>query len=240
MKNYYQRHHGRFLWPIFILIFSAVLLCACTSKDIQTPVTNNTSVMETDPAGHNPNTPEEQPHSVSQTPSADNQTAPQDTPKTKASVESAKPATIAKTPSGASSDLPPPTDTTTELDTAAAGEEDNDKQELTCTIAIYSHESTILETTTMSFESGDTVFDITKAATTANSITLDSSGSGASVYIKGIDNLYEFDEGSGSGWMYKVNGKFPSKSSGSYEVSTGDVIIWQYTLDMRETLKESL
>ena len=30
-----------------------------------------------------------------------------------------------------------------------------------------------------------------------------------SYYVEGIGNLYEFDCGSESGWMYKVNGWFP-------------------------------
>lgn len=235
MKSNFQRHHGRFLWPIFILIFSAVLLCACASEEKQTPVSSNTSVVETDTADQQVNTQEEQPQTVDKTPDgAGTQTASKDT----ASADT-KPAP-AKTPASASSDPAPNSDTSTMPDTEIVDEEDNDNNEQTCTIAIYSHESTILETTTMAFNSGDTVFDITKAASEANSITLDSSGSGASVYVKGIDGLYEFDEGSGSGWMYKVNGKFPSKSSGSYEISTGDVIVWQYTLDMKATLKESL
>ena len=50
-----------------------------------------------------------------------------------------------------------------------------------------------------------------------------------SAYIEGIGNLYEFDCGELSGWMYKVNGWFPNYGCSSYYVEDGDVIVWCYT-----------
>lgn len=52
-----------------------------------------------------------------------------------------------------------------------------------------------------------------------------------SVYVEGIDNLYEFDSGSGSGWMYAVNGWFPNYGSSVYTLNDKDVIQWRYTCD---------
>lgn len=53
-----------------------------------------------------------------------------------------------------------------------------------------------------------------------------------SSYIEGIGNLYEFDCGELSGWMYKVNGKFPSFGCSRYILEPGDKIEWVYTCDL--------
>jgi len=53
-----------------------------------------------------------------------------------------------------------------------------------------------------------------------------------SAYIEGIHNLYEFDVGELSGWMYKVNGWFPNYGCSRYQVKEGDVIDWVYTCDL--------
>ena len=51
-------------------------------------------------------------------------------------------------------------------------------------------------------------------------------------YIEGIGNLYEFDAGETSGWMYSVNGWFPNYGCSKYAVADGDVIAWVYTCDL--------
>jgi len=53
-----------------------------------------------------------------------------------------------------------------------------------------------------------------------------------SVYIAGINNLYEFDCGELSGWMYRVNGWFPNYGCSAYTLKQGDVIEWLYTCDL--------
>ena len=53
-----------------------------------------------------------------------------------------------------------------------------------------------------------------------------------SAYIEGIYNLYEFDVGDGSGWMYKVNDWFPNYGCSRYQLQNGDVIEWVYTCDL--------
>ena len=52
------------------------------------------------------------------------------------------------------------------------------------------------------------------------------------VYIEGIANLYEFDCGPLSGWMYAVNGAFPNYGCGTCKVKSGDRIQWIYTCDL--------
>ena len=53
-----------------------------------------------------------------------------------------------------------------------------------------------------------------------------------SAYIEGIGNLYEFDCGPLSGWMYAVNGSFPNYGCSSCKVKNGDSIDWIYTCDL--------
>ncbi len=90
---------------------------------------------------------------------------------------------------------------------------------------------TILATSTVSFSEGDTVFDVLTAACKAAGIQLEYTFSTmyGSNYIEGINNLYEFDCGEESGWMYKVNGWFPNYGCSKYELHDGDVIVWCYT-----------
>jgi len=89
----------------------------------------------------------------------------------------------------------------------------------------------ILSTVQASFEEGETVFDVLKRVCSKAGIQLEYSWTPMynSYYIEGINNLYEFDCGSESGWMYKVNGWFPNYGCSSYTLKDGDVIVWCYT-----------
>ena len=90
---------------------------------------------------------------------------------------------------------------------------------------------TILATSTLSFSEGDTVFDVLKNACTLADIQLEYSWTPMynSYYVEGINQLYEFDCGNESGWMYKVNGWFPNYGCSSYKINDGDIIVWYYT-----------
>lgn len=94
----------------------------------------------------------------------------------------------------------------------------------------------ILEKTEFAIEEGDTVFDVLVTATRKYKIQMEYQGADAnvfgSVYIQGINYLYEFSCGSLSGWMYLVNGVFPNYGCSKYEVKDGDVIEWVYTCDL--------
>ena len=87
----------------------------------------------------------------------------------------------------------------------------------------------ILSSTQVTFEQGETVFDVLKRACNKNGIALEYSWSPMynSYYIEGINNLYEFDCGAASGWKYKVNGWSPNSS---YTLKDGDTIVWSYTV----------
>lgn len=90
----------------------------------------------------------------------------------------------------------------------------------------------VLKKTEISFNESETVFDLLTKACKLNTLQLDFKGSGDSVYVSGIDYLYEFDCGELSGWEYSVNGKFPSVGCNAYEAKDGDVICWLYTCEL--------
>ena len=84
------------------------------------------------------------------------------------------------------------------------------------------------------FQEGDTVFDVLQREMKANKIHMESSESPIykSQYIKGINNLYEFDCGDMSGWMYKVNEEFPRTGCSNYKVKKNDNIQWIYSCEL--------
>ena len=92
----------------------------------------------------------------------------------------------------------------------------------------------ILKPVTVTFNEGESVFDVLKQVCKDNKVQLEFSFTPIynSAYIEGINNLYEFDCGSLSGWMYEVNGWFLNYGCSRYEVKNGDVIEWQYTCDL--------
>lgn len=59
---------------------------------------------------------------------------------------------------------------------------------------------------------------------------------GSSSYVSAIGGLAERACGSGSGWLYSVNGAMPSYSCGSYILNGGESICWIYTCDMGRDL----
>lgn len=94
----------------------------------------------------------------------------------------------------------------------------------------------ILSTMKVEIESGDTVFDVLVKATSKKGVHMEYTGSGSSIYVEGIDNLYEFDGGKDSGWMYSVNGVYPNYGCGSYKLNGNEVIRWNYTCDLGKDL----
>ncbi|MGN0521115.1 MAG: DUF4430 domain-containing protein [Eubacterium sp.] len=78
-------------------------------------------------------------------------------------------------------------------------------------------------------DNGSTAYDAVSLACKNKGIKISSKNSAYGKYIVGFNNIDEKDCGSQSGWLYKVNGSFPSKSSDKYTVSNGDNIVFTYT-----------
>lgn len=95
----------------------------------------------------------------------------------------------------------------------------------------------ILKDYKINVKEGTSSFEGLAIACKENKIQMSSKGRGKTVYVDGIDNLYEFDDGSESGWLYRVNGKFPDKSAGSTILNKGDELHWLYTKDLGKDWK---
>lgn len=86
----------------------------------------------------------------------------------------------------------------------------------------------------VSFYEGESVFDLLFREMKKNKIHMEFVNTPIynSAYIEGIANLYEFDCGELSGWMYKVNGWFPNYGCSRYQLKDGDKVEWVYTCDL--------
>ena len=92
----------------------------------------------------------------------------------------------------------------------------------------------ILRPTSVTFYEGENVFNVLQRTCKQQGIHMEFTNSPVynSAYIEGIGNLYEFDCGELSGWMYKVNDWFPNYGCSRYQLHEGDTVSWQYTCDM--------
>ena len=92
----------------------------------------------------------------------------------------------------------------------------------------------VLQPTEVTFYEGESVFHVLKRTCKQNGIHLEFENTPIynSAYIEGINNLYEFDVGELSGWMYSVNGWYPNYGCSRYAVQDGDIIEWRYTCDL--------
>lgn len=92
----------------------------------------------------------------------------------------------------------------------------------------------IFATATVTFYEGESVLNILQREMKKAKIHMEFANVPMynSAYIKGINNLYEFDVGELSGWMYKVNSWFPNYGCSRYQLKQGDMVEWVYTCDL--------
>lgn len=208
----------RKIWLLALLAALAVL-AGCSSGKEQPPVETAPAAEQSDPV--------EMPASR---PSADGESLPEEVPPAQEKKGSA--------PAPAPQEVPAP----------AAGEE-----QTTCTLSItcavlldrldqleegvrelVPADGVLLPPTAVELEEGDSVFDLLQRACREAGIHMeytDTPGYG-SAYVEGIGNLYEFDGGALSGWMYRVNGTFPNKGCSGVAAAPGDRVEWVYTCDL--------
>ena len=101
-------------------------------------------------------------------------------------------------------------------------------------VELIPEDGVILAEITVTFYEGESVFNVLQRETKRNRIHMEFMNTPIynSAYIEGIHNLYEFDCGELSGWMYKVNDWFPNYGCSRYQLQDGDVIQWLYTCDL--------
>jgi hypothetical protein len=130
---------------------------------------------------------------------------------------------------------------------------ENSDVEYTCTISVYCdtildnidwldkekvelvpEDGVIFPVTEVIFYEGESVFNVLQREMKKARIHMEFSSVPIynSVYIEGINNLYEFDCGELSGWMYKVNNWFPNYGCSRYGLKEGDIVEWVYTCDL--------
>ncbi len=92
----------------------------------------------------------------------------------------------------------------------------------------------ILKPTEVTFYEGESVFNVLQRTCKQQGIHMEFENTPMynSAYIEGIHNLYEFDCGELSGWMYQVNDWFPNYGCSRYQLQDGDVVEWVYTCDL--------
>ena len=102
--------------------------------------------------------------------------------------------------------------------------------------ALVPEDGIILPATEVTFSDGESVYDVLQRVCKENKIHMESSFTPVynSAYIEGIGNLYQFDCGELSGWMYSVNGTYPNYGCSKYTLQDGDVVRWVYTCDLGE------
>ena len=126
-------------------------------------------------------------------------------------------------------------------------------EELTCTLAVRCDtilknmdwldvekvdlvpaDGVIFAEKTVIFYDGESVFDLLLREMKQNRIHMEFEHTPIynSAYIEGIANLYEFDCGELSGWMYKVNNWFPNYGCSRYQLKAGDKVEWVYTCEL--------
>ena len=92
----------------------------------------------------------------------------------------------------------------------------------------------ILSATEIVVSKGASVFDLLTQAARTYKLQLEYEGDVSSifdsVYIEGIEHLYEFDVGPQSGWVYTVNGQNISTGCNLYHLQDGDTVAWNYTV----------
>ncbi|MBN7774213.1 DUF4430 domain-containing protein [Clostridium aminobutyricum] len=101
-------------------------------------------------------------------------------------------------------------------------------------VELVPKDGVIFSAAKVQFYEGESVFDVLQRATKDSRIHMEYVNTPIynSAYIEGINNLYEFDCGELSGWMYKVNGWFPNYGCSRYQLKDGDVVEWIYTCDL--------
>lgn len=92
----------------------------------------------------------------------------------------------------------------------------------------------ILKATQVSFNEGESVYDVLQRVLKSKGIHMEVSFTPIynSAYLEGINNIYEFDCGELSGWMYSVNDWYPNYGCSRYQLKAGDVVKVVYTCDL--------
>ena len=105
--------------------------------------------------------------------------------------------------------------------------------------SILPKDGIVLDRYEVRYDDGASAFDVILKAVKDNKIHMEYTGSKKAPYIEGAVNLYEFDCGALSGWMYRVNGWSPSFGMGQYEIERGDMIELIYSCELGKDIGDN-
>jgi len=113
----------------------------------------------------------------------------------------------------------------------SSGDTGNDNQASVKTIKVYvkANGKTLLALSKAPYLQGESVMAATSRILSMENISHQITHGGS--YIASIAGISDFDQGVNSGWMLKVNGRFPSESAAYIDTEKGMKIEWLYTKD---------
>ncbi|WP_367334221.1 DUF5776 domain-containing protein [Lentilactobacillus sp.] len=97
----------------------------------------------------------------------------------------------------------------------------------TVTVTINANGS-VIASGSVTVSKGKTALDALNALASQHNLSITTSGSGSTAYVKGIDGYNAGPAGTMTGWLYAVNGNQPNVSIGAYTVKKGDQISLTY------------
>lgn len=81
---------------------------------------------------------------------------------------------------------------------------------------------------TFTLTTSDTAYSLLRRT----GLMVQSRNTAAGAYVYGIEGLREFEHGPMSGWVYRVNGRFPNASADHAAVNDGDHVEWLFTRNL--------
>ena len=88
----------------------------------------------------------------------------------------------------------------------------------------------LLPATEVEFTDGESVLEVLRRTAQEHAMTLDVVD-GEYPYVNAIGELAGGSAGPMSGWLFSVNGEYPSVGAADIKVQAGDAIVFSYTCD---------
>lgn len=101
----------------------------------------------------------------------------------------------------------------------------------TASITIEGLDGALVASGDCALSDGTTAYDAFLLLCEDKSIEFKAEGLGSSAYITSVGGLSAGDEGTMSGWLFKVNGQMADVGAGSYALSDGDEVLFYFAKD---------
>lgn len=98
------------------------------------------------------------------------------------------------------------------------------------TVAALPSDGYLLSATEVEFTDGESVLEVLRRTAQEHALTLDVVD-GEYPYVNAIGELAGGSAGPMSGWLFSVNGEYPSVGVADIKVQAGDAIVFSYTCD---------